>query len=92
MTGREVIAELVLELRASVQAAQQFEGEMRNLAAYAQALAQAIDCIRAAGGNRSAGTTFQRKLCCAMMPSAWSVISMQRQSRWGSQQRFSAQH
>ena len=52
VTGKEVIAELVVELRASVQAAEQFEGEMRNLAAYAKALAQAIDCIRAAGGNR----------------------------------------
>ena len=53
MTGKEVIAELVVELRASVEAAEQFEGEMRNLAAYAKALAQALDCIRAAGGNRS---------------------------------------
>lgn len=52
VTGREVIAELVVELRASVQAAEQFEGEMRNLAAYARALAQALDCIRSAGGNR----------------------------------------
>ena len=52
VTGREVIAELVVELRASVQAAEQFEGEMRNLAAYAKALAQALDCIRSAGGNR----------------------------------------
>ena len=52
VTGREVIAELVTELRASVQAAEQFEGEMRNLAAYAKALAQALDCIRSAGGNR----------------------------------------
>jgi len=26
---------------------------MRNLAAYAKALAQALDCIRSAGGNRS---------------------------------------
>ncbi len=53
MTGREVIAELVVELRVSVEAAEQFEGEMRNLAAYAKALAQALDCIRSAGGNRS---------------------------------------
>ncbi len=53
MTGKEVIAELVVELRASVEAAEQFEGEMRNLAAYAKALAQALDCIRSAGGNRS---------------------------------------
>ena len=54
VTGREVIAELVQELRGSVAAAEQFEGEMRNLAAYARALAQALDCIRSAGGNRSA--------------------------------------
>lgn len=54
MTGREVIAELVEELRGSVAAAEQFEGEMRNLAAYAKALAQALDCIRTAGGNRCA--------------------------------------
>lgn len=54
MTGKEVIAELVEELRGSVAAAEQFEGEMRNLAAYAKALAQALDCIRTAGGNRSA--------------------------------------
>jgi hypothetical protein len=53
VTGKEVIAELVVELRASVEAAEQFEGEMRNLAAYAKALAQALDCIRSAGGNRS---------------------------------------
>jgi len=53
VTGKEVIAELVVELRASVAAAEQFEGEMRNLAAYAKALAQALDCIRSAGGNRS---------------------------------------
>ena len=53
VTGREVIAELVVELRVSVEAAEQFEGEMRNLAAYAKALAQALDCIRSAGGNRS---------------------------------------
>ena len=52
MTGKEVIAELVVELRASVQQAEQFEGEMRNLAAYARALAQALDCIRSAGGSR----------------------------------------
>lgn len=54
MTGREVIAELVEELRGSVAVAEQFEGEMRNLAAYAKALAQALDCIRTAGGNRFA--------------------------------------
>ena len=53
VTGREVIAELVEELRGSVAAAEQFEGEMRNLAAYAAALAQALDTIRTAGGNRS---------------------------------------
>ena len=52
VTGREVIAELVEELRGSVAAAEQFEGEMRNLAAYAKALAQALDCIRTAGGSR----------------------------------------
>ena len=52
MTGKDVIAELVVELRASVQQAEQFEGEMRNLAAYARALAQALDCIRCAGGSR----------------------------------------
>lgn len=52
VTGKEVIAELVVELRASVQQAEQFEGEMRNLAAYARALAQALDCIRSAGGSR----------------------------------------
>ena len=52
VTGKEVIAELVMELRASVEAAEQFEGEMRNLATYAKALAQALDCIRSAGGNR----------------------------------------
>ena len=57
MTGREVIAELVEELRGSVAAAEQFEGEMRNLAAYAKALAQALDCIRTAGGSRWAIAT-----------------------------------
>ena len=58
VTGREVIAELVQELRGSVAAAEQFEGEMRNLAAYAKALAQALDCIRSAGGNRSAASLY----------------------------------
>lgn len=60
VTGREVIAELVEELRGSVAAAEQFEGEMRNLAAYAKALAQALDCIRTAGGNRWAIATHPR--------------------------------
>lgn len=52
MTGKEVIAELVVELRASIAQAEQFEGEMRNLAAYARALAQALDCIRSADTSR----------------------------------------
>ena len=60
VTGREVIAELVEELRGSVAAAEQFEGEMRNLAAYAKALAQALDCIRTAGGNRWGPATLVR--------------------------------
>jgi len=64
VTGREVIAELVMELRASVEAAEQFEGEMRNLAAYAKALAQALDCIRSAGGNRSALCLCTAKCSC----------------------------
>lgn len=58
VTGKDVIAELVVELRASVQQAEQFEGEMRNLAAYARALAQALDCIRSAGGSRCISPLF----------------------------------
>ena len=53
VTGKEVLAGVGVERGASVEAAEQFEGEMRNLATYAKALAQALDCIRSAGGNRS---------------------------------------
>ena len=66
VTGRQVIAELVEELRGSVAAAEQFEGEMRNLAAYAKALAQAIDCIRTAGGNRCTFATLQSVMLSSM--------------------------
>lgn len=72
MTGREVIAELVEELRGSVAAAEQFEGEMRNLAAYAKALAQALDCIRTAGGNRYSPSAPQQPHMASRMQEVWA--------------------
>ncbi|KAL3158901.1 hypothetical protein ABBQ32_011616 [Trebouxia sp. C0010 RCD-2024] len=75
VTGREVIAELVEELRGSVAAAERFEGEMRNLAAYAKALAQALDCIRTAGGNRPVEVLRKESLAGLAPSAACRVLS-----------------
>ncbi|CAK0785595.1 hypothetical protein CVIRNUC_008805 [Coccomyxa viridis] len=52
VTGAEVIAELITELDASVEAAAGFEGEMQRLSGYARALATSLRCVRSSSGSR----------------------------------------
>lgn len=51
--GTSVIDELVTELKASVEMAAGFEGEMAALAATAASLSVVLDCVKACAGGRS---------------------------------------
>lgn len=51
-TGAQAINETIMELHVSVEAAAAFEGEMQRLVSAARSIAIALECLRAAAGNR----------------------------------------
>ncbi|PSC69009.1 puromycin-sensitive aminopeptidase isoform X1 [Micractinium conductrix] len=73
--GADVINELIEELHTSVAMSEGFEGEMKNLVAYARSLALVLECVRASSGGRPI-ELLRKESLAAMPPSqAFRILS-----------------
>eukprot|EP00887_Chlorella_sp_A99_P002714 scaffold6.g2714.t1 len=73
--GADVLAELLSELRASVEMSAGFEGEMRSLAGYARSLAIVLDCLVACAGGRPIELLRKESVGSLAPPAAYRILS-----------------